>query len=177
MTRLAQALRRFVHGQSGMAAMEFVFIFPAIFFTFLMSVESGMVMVRSVMLERAVDLVMRDLRLNNYDDPDHDLLRDEICAHTTVIGDCAEVIRINLTPVDMTAWAMPTGPINCVDRAEEINPVTTWDPLVGDELMIVQVCVVVDALFPTTGMGLNLPKDGDGGYWLVATSAFVNEPT
>lgn len=176
MTQVIRLLCRFFKGQSGMASIEFVFIFPVIFFTFLISLESGMMMIRSVMLERAVDLVMRELRLNNYENPTHALLRNEVCARTVLISDCATAIRINLHPVDTATWAMPTGPIECADRAEDLDDVT-WDPLVGDELMIVKVCVAVDALFPTTGIALNLPLDSQGGYWLVTTSAFVNEPT
>jgi hypothetical protein len=43
--------------------------------------------------------------------------------------------------------------------------------------MLIRVCVVQDALFPTTGIGLGLPKEGNGGYGVVAVSAFVTEPT
>jgi hypothetical protein len=42
--------------------------------------------------------------------------------------------------------------------------------------MLVRVCVVQDAMFPTTGIGLGLPKDGQGGYGLISTTAFVTEP-
>jgi hypothetical protein len=42
--------------------------------------------------------------------------------------------------------------------------------------MLVRVCVTQDAMFPTTGIGLHLPKDAKGGYGLVAVSAFVTEP-
>jgi hypothetical protein len=31
-------------------------------------------------------------------------------------------------------------------------------------------------MFPATGLGVHLPRDASGGYALIATSAFVNEP-
>jgi hypothetical protein len=31
-------------------------------------------------------------------------------------------------------------------------------------------------VFPTTGLGANIPKDGGGQYALIATSVFVQEP-
>ena len=43
--------------------------------------------------------------------------------------------------------------------------------------MVVRACLVVDALFPTAFMGVNMAMaDADGTYSLLATSAFVNEP-
>ncbi len=43
--------------------------------------------------------------------------------------------------------------------------------------MMVRVCIVLEAMFPSTGIALNLPLDSDGGYGLVARTAFVAEPT
>ncbi|MEZ5796378.1 MAG: hypothetical protein R3D63_02055 [Paracoccaceae bacterium] len=42
--------------------------------------------------------------------------------------------------------------------------------------MIVRVCAVQDPFFPTTGLGLQLKADAEGGYQLIAASVFVNEP-
>lgn len=45
-----------------------------------------------------------------------------------------------------------------------------------NELMILRACVKIDPIFPTTGLGANIPKDGYGQYSLIATSVFVQEP-
>jgi hypothetical protein len=46
-----------------------------------------------------------------------------------------------------------------------------------NDVMLVRVCVVQDAMFPTSGIGLGLPKDAQGGYGLVSVTAFVTEPS
>jgi hypothetical protein len=171
--RHLKAFRR----ENGTASIEFVFSFPVLLFIFLLAFEAGMLMVRNIMLERSVDMTMRDLRLNSFAAPDAELLKDEICAKTMVIANCRDVIVINLKPVDTGTWAMPGGVIDCMDRSEEINPLDAVDPGIADNLMLVRVCVTTDALFPTTGLGLRMPKDGNGGYWLTAVSAFANEPS
>jgi hypothetical protein len=47
----------------------------------------------------------------------------------------------------------------------------------NNELMMVRVCALFRPMFPSTGLGLNLRYDGDGNYAIVATTAFVNEPS
>ncbi len=178
MTRIIACMRDWLQREDGTASVEFVLAVPPMFALFIMSFESGMLMIRNIMLERGVDIVMRELRLNHYEAPTHDLIKEEICNNVLMFANCEESILVNLQPVDMTTWDMPTGPIPCIDRSADVKPAPFYsnstDP---HQVMLVRACVAVDALFPTTGIGLRLPKDGDGGYWLTAVSAFVNEPT
>ncbi|MDP4032068.1 MAG: pilus assembly protein [Pseudorhodobacter sp.] len=176
MTRLSNWLRSASRREDGTATMEFALMIPLLLMVFMASFESGLLMVRHTMLERAVDMTMRELRLGHFVNPDHDLLKTEICARTVIIADCEAVIKITLQPVDTTTWALPDSAPVCADRAEPIQPLTEVNAGLEDQIMLVRVCVVVNALFPTTGIGLALPKDGLGGYGLVAESAFVNEP-
>lgn len=183
MTRLMQMLRRFRRREDGVATIEFVLTVPSILFVFFASFESGMLMTRHVMLDRAVDMVMRELRLGHYDpssmtsDQFLTFIKGEICDRTSLIADCENVIHIYLEPIDTVTWALPTTAPACVDRAAAVNPPEEFAVGAADEIMLVQVCVVVDPLLPGTGIGLGLPKDGNGGYSLVSTSAFVNEPS
>jgi len=82
-----------------------------------------------------------------------------------------------MTRISTANWSLPTTGVSCIDRAEDIQPVTALQIGQQNDIMLVRVCVVQDALFPTTGIGLGLPKDGNGGYGVVAISAFVTEPT
>ena len=43
--------------------------------------------------------------------------------------------------------------------------------------MIVRACAVFEPLFPTTGLGLRMPRVNSSDYAIVSMSAFVNEPT
>ena len=45
-----------------------------------------------------------------------------------------------------------------------------------NELMILRACAKISPVFPTTGLGKNVTKDGSGQFALVSISAFVQEP-
>lgn len=171
--RLARAFRR----EDGTAAVEFVIAVPVLITIFMASFESGLLMTRSIMLEQSVDMTMRELRLGHYPLPDATLLKQEICKRTVIFKDCETNIMIEMTRISTANWSLPTTGVSCVDRAEDIQPVTALQIGQQNDIMLVRVCVVQDALFPTTGIGLGLPKDGNGGYGVVAISAFVTEPT
>ncbi|MES2434296.1 MAG: TadE family protein [Pseudomonadota bacterium] len=171
--RLTHAFRR----EDGTAALEFVLAVPLLITIFMASFESGLLMIRSIMLEQSVDMTMRELRLGHYTLPDSALLKKEICKRTIIFKDCEANITIEMTRISTTAWALPTAGVACIDRSEEILPVLVFQAFQQNDVMLVRVCVVQDAMFPTTGIGLGLPKDGHGGYGVIATTAFVTEPT
>lgn len=178
MTRLfRKKLRRFGLNESGTAAVEFVMAVPLLMAIFMASFESGFLMIRSLMLEQSVDMTMRELRLGHYPIPTAALLKEEICKRSVILKDCEANISIEMTRISTTTWALPTNRIACVDREEDIQPVTIVQQGQQNDVMLVRVCVVQDAMFPTTGIGLGLPKDAQGGYGLVSVSAFVTEPS
>jgi hypothetical protein len=171
-THIFRVLKR----EEGTAAIEFVICIPVIMTIFIASIESGVLMTRYIMLERSVDMVMRNLRLGEYPNPTSEFLKARICERAVVMQHCEDNITIALEPISTTTWAFPPRNAGCVDRANNISPSVTYNPGSAHEIMMVRVCVTQDAMFPTTGIGLNLPKDPSGGYGLIATSAFVNEP-
>ena len=171
--RLNPAFRR----DDGTAAMEFVLAVPLLITIFMASFEAGLLMIRSIMLEQSVDMTMRELRLGHYTLPDAALLKTEICKRTVIFKDCQANITIEMTRISTTNWALPGTDVACIDRSEDIQPVTALQIGQQNDIMLIRVCVVQDALFPTTGIGLGLPKDGQGGYGVISTSAFVTEPS
>ena len=177
MKQLRKWLARLWLREDGTASMEFVIAVPVLITIFMASFESGLLMTRSIMLEQSVDMTMRELRLGHYNLPDSALLKKEICKRTVIFKDCEANIMIEMTRVNTQTWVVPKSDVPCVDRAEDIQPVTALQIGQQNDVMLIRVCVVQDALFPTTGIGLGLPKDGRGGYGVVAVSAFVTEPT
>lgn len=178
MTRvLSSALRRFRLNEAGTAAVEFVMTVPLLLMIFMASFESGFLMIRSIMLEQSVDMTMRELRLGHYPLPTAALLKEEICKRSVVLTNCEDNITIEMTRINTANFSMPSTSIACVDREEDIQPVTQLQIGQQNDVMLVRVCVVQDAMFPTTGIGLGLPKDGQGGYGLTSASAFVTEPS
>lgn len=174
--RLVLRLRR---NESGATSLEFVILFPLFITIFLATFESGFMMLRNVMLERSVDLAVRDLRLGTPTPPTFDELKQTICDRTYFIDDCMDVVQVELRPVDMTTWGPLDGPPRCIDVESHIDPLDQTEYSVGsnNELMLVRVCALFRPMFPTTGLGLGMRYDVEGNYALIATSAFVNEPS
>jgi Flp pilus assembly pilin Flp len=176
MKRLLSRVARFLRRDDGTASVEFALTVPLLIVIFMASFESGFLMVRSIMLEQALDMTMRELRLGHYTIPSSALLKTEICRRSVILKNCETNIMIEMTRISTTAWNLPTTHVTCVNRDEDIQPVTQLQIGQQNDVMLVRVCVVQDAMFPTTGIALGLPKDAQGGYGLVATSAFVTEP-
>lgn len=174
---LFAGLRRLRKREDGNATVEFVILFPMFMIIFVSAFESGLLMVRQVMLERALDLSVRGLRLGTWTPPTHDDLKRNICNLAGIIPDCMNSILVELQPVDKTTWQPLNVNAQCVDRDSTIAPVLNVNAGTDNELMLVRVCAVFDPIFPTTGLGMQLGKDATGAYALVATSAFVNEPS
>lgn len=192
--RLSHTLRRalgfarreqgFARREDGVASMEFVLMLPAFMFIFMSTFESGLLMTRYIMLERALDMTVRDLRLgafvfptNATDQEKHDKIKKAICDKTVMFEDCMNIVMLELRPVSRTTWAPLNVAASCIDRSAAVNPPQSLDLGGSDEMMLVRACAVFDPLFPNTGIAMTLPKDVTGGYDLVATSAFVNEPS
>jgi Flp pilus assembly protein TadG len=169
-------IKTLAQSEKGAASLEFVVCIPVIMAIFMASIESGVFMTRYVMLEQSVDKVMRNLRLGKYPNVTVADLKTAICDRSSILHNCASAITIDLQPISTTTWAFPTDSTTCVDRDAHITPSTTFNPGTEHQIMLVRVCVIQDAMFPTTGLGLNLAQDEQGGYALLAKSAFVNEP-
>ena len=173
---MSRSLRRFRLEEKGTAAIEFALTVPLLMTIFMASFESGFLMIRSIMLEQSVDMTMRELRLGHYPIPTAALLKSEICKRSVVLSNCEQHIKVEMTRINTASWSLPTNQIACVNREEDIQPVTQLQIGQQNDVMLVRVCVTQDAMFPTSGIGLGLHLDSQGGYGLVSVSAFVTEP-
>ncbi len=169
-------LRRFLGREDGNATIEFALLFPVFFGLFASSFEAAYVTMRQVMLERATDIVVRNVRLGIGGTPTFASLKADICNTAGIIPDCMDSLHIELERVG-DDWTMRTGQVQCVDRDEEIVPDISFTQGDDNDLMLMTVCAVFEPMVPTTGLGLKLPKVNDGTYYaLVAITAFANEP-
>lgn len=174
--RESRGLRRFVRDEAANATIEFVIIFPVFMMIMLMAIEAGVMLTRQAVLERGLDIAIRDLRLGTWDDPTHDQFKDRICNNVAGVPDCSDNLLLELAPIDTEDWILPTDRPSCVDRVEDLEPVITFVEGAGNQLMLVRACFVIDPFFPTTPWGLQLPLDESGGFQMVSASAFANEP-
>ena len=176
MMRVMPFLRRFLRNESGTSTIEFVIIAPVFFMFLFMGVELGLTMTRQVMLDRAVDISVRSLRLGHIQNPTIEDLRDNICASSSVIRDCNQNLLLELRRVNTTTWNYPGDIPACVNRAENLVPPTSVTGGGSNDLMLLRACLIIDPLFPTSRLGLGLPLDASGGYQMYSISSFVNEP-
>lgn len=174
--RLKRAFARGWRREDGSATVEFVILFPVIMMLFLSSFEISIWLTREVMLERALDLNVRLLRLGQLDPMTQDELQRRVCDDALVFHDCPSAVRIELTRISTDSWALPTGRVTCVNRDEDIQPVVAFEGGEGNDLMLVRACAVLDPFFSSTPLVIGLPLDASGGYIVAATSTFVNEP-
>ncbi|WP_210527948.1 TadE/TadG family type IV pilus assembly protein [Rubellimicrobium arenae] len=170
-------LRRFLAEEEGALAIEFVILFPFVFGLFLSTFELGTVLTQQVMLDRALDMAVREVRLGRLGPVTHDALKARICRGAAIIPDCAGQIRLEMRPIDPRAWPMLPDTADCLDRGNAAAPVRTFTPGASNSLMLLRACVLVDPYFPTTGLGAALLRQGGGGFALVSTAAFVVEPS
>jgi len=182
LARMCRSLRGFAAGEAGSVAAEFIIMFPLIFGVFVSALQAGILETRYAMLDRALNLTVRDLRLNKLPltgDPvqDHKIVKQDICKFSMMIPDCLKSVMLELSPIDMTTWTGLTDPPKCVDRSAKIQPAATFVQGGSDQLMVIRACVLIDPAFPNSTLGLVLPKDSTGAYRMISTSAFVNEPT
>lgn len=173
-------LLKFRKNQEGNATIEFVFLFPVFIFLFLTGFESGYYMVRNVMLERAVDVVVREVRLSNGAVPEFDTLKQRLCQEATILPDCTNSLQIEMrrVPMQVNGIAVAQGPARCVDKQSNEDQLTgtVYETGQQNQLMFIRVCALSQPLFPTTGIGVGMRRDADGNYAIVATTAFVTEP-
>lgn len=173
------ALTSFWRCESGTATIEFVFVVPLVMFIFMASMESGYYMVREVMLERGLDLVMRDFRLGRLVSLSHDELRDLVCDTTPIINNCQDELKVWIEPIDTNSWARPGELAYCGDANGTLTRQEVGSVIQGEEneIVFVRVCTTQRPIFPSTGIGLHLRADSqNGGYQIAAATVVVNEP-
>ena len=176
MSRLGRLLRRFRRSEDGTSTIEFLFLFPAIFLLFGTTLEAGMYSMQQVMLERGLDMTVREVRIGLMDRPDHAKLVEATCRYALILNDCKSQLRMEMikrTPVNFAPIARK---VPCIDSVKDPKDLDIL-PGANNELMILRVCVRLKPLMPGAGFGRALVEEaGSTHYALSATASFVMEP-
>jgi len=166
--------------ERGTASLEFVLVFPVFFAFFLMTFESGMVSLRHVMLERGVDVTVREVRIGALPSPTRAELRDRICQVAQIIPNCDTQLQLEMMIRNPRNFATIPANVPCIDRSVSTQPVVEFTNGTHNELVVLRACLRLDPFLPTTGLGKAIVDSGDaasgGSYALVSTAAFVIEP-
>lgn len=175
---MRDVLRRFWQSEEGSSTLEFVILFPFVFGLVLGSIELGLLLTRQAMLDRGLDLAVRQVRLGVVADATPDRLRDMICAGAGLIPDCPNQIRLEMVPVDPRNWARLPAKVDCVDRSRPARPARAFRNGGSNQLMMLRACVLVDPYFPPNILGFpSVMAGARRGFALVSASAFVIEPS
>lgn len=178
-----RVLRRFRRKEDGGPTVEFVLVFMPFFILCISAFELGLLMTRHVMLERGLDMAVREVRLNTETLMDETDVKRMICNAAGIIPSCMESLRLEMIAVDVRI-ADSVGPTNvprgasCTDVADRFLPPRTFTNGVPNQVMVVRACGLFSPMLPETALGYFLSKmsDEDGYYRLVSTTAFVMEP-
>jgi hypothetical protein len=139
-----------------------------------------MISARHVMLERGVDIAVRDVRVGRMPEPTPALLRERICEVADIIPDCDNQLQLEMVTLDLRAWTgVPTN-VQCIDRGVPDRPLTTFVPGGNNQLVFLRACARFDPVMPSSGIGYAIANSGGsaagGSYALIATSSYVVEP-
>ena len=177
---LSKIICNWVHRQDGAVAVEFVIAIPFILSLFFGSVDAGISMIRQVMLDRSMDLTLRQVRLGNPDFDTSDELKASICDGMATVmseSECLAGITIEMSSIDPANTAGLTATVKCVNREEDIIPAVAFTPGPPNKLMLVRTCIVSDPFIQLTGFFTGMPINENGEYVAVSRGVFVNEPS
>jgi len=176
LTKLRESWKTFARSEDGNMTIDFLITIPTAFMFATATFEGGMIGLRDMMLERAVDVVVRDIRTGVLPEPTHDQLVVEICNEAMIVPDCLKQMKLEMVRSQVRGFTPLGNQPDCIDRADKGKPVTNVNLGGNNDLMIMRACVLFDPIFPTAKLGAAVPKKSEGAYALVATTAFVVEP-
>lgn len=178
--RPARVMRPFRRAEDGSATVEFALLLPIFVGFFLFSFELGMLLTRQMMLDRAVDLTVRDVRLGRFNElpPNavHDALVDRICTFNTVMHNCSSDLRLWTERLDPRDYRAPESEISCVDRNDPNTPLIALPLGEPGQLMYLRACALFDPIMPLLGLGERIDRVSGDAYALLSASAYVVEP-
>lgn len=177
MRRAINFLRVFRREETASATLEFALMLPLMMILFFSTIELGILLTRRVMLERGVDLAVRQVRIGAMDPVTHEDLVDAICTGAGIIPDCRNQLKLEMVRREVRSWHGFDQGADCIDRADdEPQPPRSFEPGMQNELIVLRACSLFDPFFPTTGLGASLPRQSGGAYAIVSMTSYVVEP-
>lgn len=172
MIKFLKKLRSFRADERGYSTAEFTIVATTFLTGFFWVFETGLIMTKQMMFERALDITVRELRLASSPAFTHDYIKDKICDLSLVLPDCKTTLKLEMDTFNPAAGFSQT--YKCYDKENQVSPVTTWEPGLRSEIVYMRACVIIDPMMPN-GIAL-FPGTSAAGIPLVASTAFVNEP-
>ena len=119
--------RQFLRDEGGTASVEFVLVFPIYLSLMAMSIELSLITLRHTLLERGLDIAVREIRLGTGTAPAHDDIKELVCANSIMLLDCETKLRLEMRSADIRAFnSLDTSP-------DEIWSLAQWPDCIGDD--------------------------------------------
>ncbi len=175
--RLPGFLKRFGKEEDGQIFVEFILSVPVFIGLMLISVELGMFTFKQVMLDRGLDIAVRQIRLGTGQNLTHGQVKATICQNAGFLTDCQDTLRLEMLPINPRQFGAGfRAGADCVDVSQPVTPLRAFVHGNNHQLMILRACYMFKPVFPTTGMGQAYTKDGSGRAKMFSMAAFVQEP-
>jgi len=181
MIRTGRRLRRFLRREDGTATLEMMILFPVFMALFVSSFELGTIMLRQTMLDRAIDMTVRQIRIGAVANVDHDTIKEMICQRTVFLTNCNTELKLEMQVVDPRNWTTMAEDIDCVDQEDYGIPPRRFEAGVDNQMMILRACHLFEPFVSSFGLGQEvlgemIPRESGDSYRLVATASYVVEP-
>ncbi len=178
---LGRFLRRFRKEEDGSPTVEFAILFLPFMALTVSAFELGLLMTRHVMLERGLDMAVREVRLNTGAPVNEDDFKVMVCNAAGIIPSCDVNLRLEMRPIDMffsgenSQNSIPRT-ASCTDVNNPFAPARNFSNGSGNQVMVVRACGIFAPMLPTFALGYFLAQGPQERYRLVSTTAFVMEP-
>jgi len=169
-------LTRFSRSEDGAVTIPTIIFLPTFIMLMVASVDLGMLMLKQTLLDRAVDVATRNIRIGASELPDHTALKQLICDNMAMAPECMQDLTVELFEIDDTTWTSAAGAVQCSDRTAPEPPDVTFEKGDQDQLMLMRTCLKVTPMVATDPLALALVTDAAGQYALINSTVFVNEP-
>ncbi|MEM7488847.1 MAG: TadE family protein [Pseudomonadota bacterium] len=165
--------------EDGGATVEFVIVLPVFLLIFFTSFEASMLLTRQTMLERGIDLAVREIRLDTKSTVSAAQMKETVCNRARILPDCEEDdnLLIELRVVEnVAAFTRPPNDYPCGRLNTTITPPAPFQGERASKMVIVRACYAVEPFLPGAPFSARLVDDVDGAYRMVAGAFFVVEP-
>ncbi|MEN8917812.1 MAG: pilus assembly protein, partial [Octadecabacter sp.] len=160
--------------------------FALIFMPFLLipvsGFELGLLMTRHVMVERGLDMAVREVRLNTGIPLTETQVKTMICNSAGIIPNCMVNLRLEMRNIDLrhtgsNASNQIPRTASCTNLSNPAQAPRNYTNGTPNQMMIVRACGLFSPMLPEFGLGYFLSRmRSDGHYPLVSTTAYVMEP-
>ncbi|MCF6445126.1 TadE/TadG family type IV pilus assembly protein [Nereida sp. MMG025] len=173
--KITSSVKRFWRREDGVSSIEFVILYPIFYFLFFAGIESGLMQARQAMLERALDLSVRQIRLNTFSPPTYSQLKTMICDGAGMLHKCEDSLKLQMVIRD-PRQKLELGEPQCHDEPKPLNPQGDFFPGGENQLMFLRVCVLQPPILPNLALAPYLPRTQTGEYKLYTITSYVTEP-